>query len=200
MDYKDYWTSDSLKNLVAGPSGNPEGFDVVSFLQGLLASAEAIKVHEIGCGTGRLCTVADPMLYQGTDLNPHAIDKAKQLNPGYRFSEVDVDSEYPEADVTMAYTVFLHMDDETLSDVIGRISKAGSRYILVAEILGREWRRSGNPPVFNRDLDDYLEIMLYHGYYLYGSSSKVYQHYRSHSPEKNVRLYGLLFKTFDSAE
>ena len=201
MDFKSYWTKDQGQNITAGPTDCPEGFDVVEFTRELLAAAPDIKVvHDIGCGRGRLCSVRDPEEYIGTDLNPGAISQAKQANPGYTFKEVRVDSQYPDADVTLAYTVFLHMDDTTLDHVLYNIRQADHPYVCVAEILGREWRRRGTPPVFNRDLTDYVEIMRSHGYYLYAADSKVYQHYKAHAPHKNVRLFGLLFKTFESDE
>jgi SAM-dependent methyltransferase len=195
MDYKRYWTEDGLKNLVAGHTNNPEGFDVRIFLKNLLEKEPQIsKVHELGCGAGRLCSVTSPDKYVGTDLNPHAITAAKKNNPEYNFQEVQIHSDYPPADVTMAYTVFLHMDDITLESVIRRIAAAGHRYILVSEILGREWRRGGNPPVFNRSLDDYLVLMQKVGYVLQRADDRVYQHYASQALKKNVRVFGLLFR------
>jgi len=200
MDFKEYWTADSGENITAGATSSPEGFDVVQFLRELLALAPDIQtVHDLGCGRGRLCSVRSPEEYVGSDLSPGSIAAAKKANPGYTFNEVSVDSEYPEADATLAYTVFLHMDDQTLDGVIGNIRKADHPYICVAEILGREWRRRGNPPVFNRDLNDYVAIMRSHGYYLYAASSKVYQHYKSHAPGKNVRLFGLLFRALEDS-
>lgn len=199
MDFKKYWTEDKGRNITAGHHSNPEGFDVPEFLRHLLGYVEkdigkSPKVHDLGCGTGRLCSVASPDRYVGSDLSPGSIEKARELNPEYTFQEVNVSSLYPDADVTLAYTVFLHMDDEVLDKVLLNISMAGHEYICVAEILGREWRRKGNPPVFNRDLTDYVAMLRKHGYYLFAASDKVYQHYKSHAPKRNCRLFGLLFR------
>jgi SAM-dependent methyltransferase len=197
MDYKDYWTKDDLKNVVAGGCDEgSEGFDVVAFMQQLMSPVlgPETKLLDLGCGYGRLCTVVPPAQYLGVDLNPHAVALAKKNNPEYTFEEIDVVQEYPSADVCMAYTVFLHLDDDTLSNVLLRLREAGIGCIVVAEILGREWRRSGNPPVFNRNLDDYLLQFREAGYTLTHASQRIYKRYLHFANSRNVWLFGLVFE------
>jgi hypothetical protein len=31
--------------------------------------------------------------------------------------------------------------------------------IVIGEIMGRQWRRPGNPPVFNRELSEYADMI-----------------------------------------
>jgi len=198
MDHKAYWKSDKLSNIVAGGKDtNPEGFDVLEFVRDLVAPVltENIKVLDLGCGYGRLCRVFDPDTYLGADLNPNALALARQRYPEYRFEEVVVDQPYPRTDLCMAYTVFLHMDDASLVKILDHlIVDAGVSCIVVAEILGREWRRSGLPPVYNRDLEDYLQLFLSKGFHLTHAKQRVYKRYASQSSTKNTRLNGLVFE------
>lgn len=194
MDYKAYWQQDGLRNLTAGEDDYPEGFDPVNFIESIIAKAGRYgRLTDFGCGTGRLCEVTKPQSYIGIDLNPDAIATAKERHPEYTFQEVDVGSVYPCSDICLAYTVFLHLDDEPLQKTLVRLKEAGNKSIIIAEVLGQEWRRSGNPPVFNRDLGDYLEIMADFGYSLKWADSRVYERYANCAPDRNVRLFGLLF-------
>jgi len=38
--------------------------------------------------------------------------------------------------------------------------------VLVAEIMGRAWRRPGDPPVFNREAQEYITLFGEHGFVL----------------------------------
>lgn len=38
------------------------------------------------------------------------------------------------------------------------------RFVVLAEIMGREWRRPGNPPVFNRAGQEYIDLFTRHGF------------------------------------
>jgi len=192
---KEYWTNDKMRNLVAGGLGrpHPEGFDPVEFVEAFQLKG---LVLDFGCGDGRLCGAFHPSRYCGVDLNPFAVEKAKTGNPGYNFHEIDSLGDTPETryDSCLAYTVFLHMDFDDVFEIIRLLHERGVKQILVAEILGREWRRPGNPPAFNRDLEDYINLFRPHGYFLVGAKSKIYERYREHAPDKNVRIFGLLFE------
>ena len=88
MDFKKYWTEDKGENITAGYRSNPEGFDVPEFLRHLLGCVEQDigkppTVHDLGCGTGRLCSVSSPDRYIGSDLSPGSIARARELNPDY---------------------------------------------------------------------------------------------------------------------
>ena len=54
---------------------------------------------------------------------------------------------YPNSDLVNAFFVFLHLDDDDLEDALIKLSK-NNRYMIISEIMGREWRRDGLPPVF----------------------------------------------------
>ncbi|WP_277871454.1 hypothetical protein [Brachyspira aalborgi] len=43
------------------------------------------------------------------------------------------------------------MDNNTLEEVLLKLSKSTNKYIIISEIMGREWRRDGLPPTFCRD-------------------------------------------------
>jgi hypothetical protein len=200
QNYKEYWKSDNLNNVVPGGIGaNPEGFDAIDFVSGLISKSnhEEPKVIDFGCGWGRFSKAVPKDRYIGVDINPDAIALAKQQNPGYSFIEVNESDEYPVADVCMAYTVFLHIDDTLLSHTIDRLIKSDVKTFIVAEILGREWRRDGDPPVFNRNLDDYVDIFRRKGFYLNGSNRELYRRYLNHAAQKNIWLYGLVFEKID---
>jgi len=192
MNYKEYWKGDALKNITVGGSDNPEGFDVLRFLHPLIPE-DTEKLVEIGCGHGRLCQVVPPSMYLGLDINPGAVATARDRHPEYTFQEINVDSEYPEGDVCLAYTVFLHIDDVTLRSTLSRIRDSGFKHIIVAEILGHEWRRKGKPPVFNRNLVEYIRMMVDVGYVLTNHGQRRYAHYAKYAATKNTFLQGLVF-------
>lgn len=118
------------------------------------ALSEACKgsVFEFGCGDGRLSGLFNSKLYSGYDINPHAIAQAKINNPRHEYV-----SEWKAADTILAYTVLLHIPDNEIQKIIERM-KSYNR-IVIGEITGRQWRRGGNPPVFNRSIDEYA-IMI----------------------------------------
>lgn len=106
-------------------------------------------VFEFGCGYGRLAGAFPADAYYGFDINVHAIEAATQRNP-----EHDFGFEWRPADTFLAYTVFLHIDDDEIGGVI-ESAKANYGRIVIGEIMGRQWRREGDPPVFNREAEEY---------------------------------------------
>jgi SAM-dependent methyltransferase len=155
-----FWVSDNLSNIKPGNFGEfPEGFDprkVLSILRQLVGSG---CVTELGCGYGRLCSSYSAVDYRGFDINPLAINKARECFPGYRFDVIDDPHDLPGGVLLLAYTVFLHMPNSVLIPWI-ETAKRNYEYILVSEILGRDWRETaGTTPVFNRDLKDYIELI-----------------------------------------
>ena len=91
-------------------------------------------------------------MYQGYDINPHALKQAKINNPRYKYV-----NEWKPADTVLAYTVLLHIPDSEIEGII-EIMKEYER-IVIGEITGRQWRRKGNPPVFNRDVSEYINMI-----------------------------------------
>ncbi len=179
-DFTDYWQRDRLANII--PINEqwgefPEGWDVRPFLWEMLRPHLVRKMVEIGCGYGRLCQAIPTDYYLGVDINPEAVSTARKNHPSYEFREIGFNDAYPKADAILAYTVLLHIDDETIGPMITRMCQA-SDVILIAEILGKKrWRRDGNPPVFNRDLQDYAELMNQNDFYLAQCEEKPYLHY-----------------------
>ena len=177
-DYKQIWTADDLKNIVpAGHGHDPEGWNPAAHLKKTIKPERYERVLDFGCGWGRLCSTFSCDQYLGVDLNPNAIEQARTLHPGYRFAEVDLDSTFDTADLIVAYTVFLHLDDRTLSDLLARLRPACRDCLVIAEILGREWRRPGHPPVFNRDLSDYANLLSQHNFSYRDEVRRPYKRY-----------------------
>lgn len=163
----DFWRREGLRHLTPAGKDNPEGWDVWGFLREL---AEG-DVVEIGCGAGRLCRAFDPEEYLGTDVNKHAIEVARKRHPQYRFAPYERQS----ADTAILYTVLLHVSDDELG---GLISGIRARRVVVAEIMGRRWRRPGNPPAFNREAEEYRQAFSRAGFVQSSREDRPYLHYQ----------------------
>lgn len=161
----EFWKREGLRHITPADKRNPEGWDVWSFLRGLSRGS----VLEIGCGYGRLCEAFDPCQYLGADINENALVRAREKHPGYTFEAYQGQS----ADTALLYTVLLHISDD---DLPGFIAGINADRVIVAEVMGRGWRRPGNPPVFNRDPEDYIEAFA--GFELVETHAKPYAHYK----------------------
>lgn len=148
----------------------PEGEGFPEFLSALVGEG---SVLEFGCGVGRLASCFDPGCYLGIDVSAFAIAEAMMLRPSHRFQIIDEAVPPPDADVTLAHTVLLHVPDDALQAVVDRFE---SPRLIISEILGKRWRRTGNPPVFNREMSDY-EAALLPRYRLTGRHFRPYPHY-----------------------
>lgn len=148
MSASDYWKSNSSLAHITPPG---ERFPEIGLLQ-ILPSVCRGSVFEFGCGDGRLSPAFEVSSYIGYDINPAALEAARRNNPGYRYSD-----KVCEADTFLAYTVLLHVPDDEIQAVIGVARKY--RRIVIGEITGRQWRRAGNPPVFNRSVREYSEFV-----------------------------------------
>src|SRR5690606_9750276 len=73
-------------------------------------------------------------------------------NPSHSF----VDQWQP-ADTWLAWTVLLHVPDDELPALLARTASYGR--VVIGEVMGRRWRRPGDPPVFNREADEYVELV-----------------------------------------
>lgn len=146
MRARDYWENNSSLAHITPPN---ERFPEIGLLP-ILSRVGKGKVFEFGCGDGRLSPAFDN--YVGYDINPAALEAARRNNP----SHIYVDVILP-ADTFLAYTVLVHVPDEEIKAVI-EIAKGYSR-IVIGEITGRKWRRSGNPPVFNREVKEYEQMI-----------------------------------------
>jgi SAM-dependent methyltransferase len=148
MTPAEYWQSNrDLVHITPPGERFPE--------KGLFEALEkAVKgsVFEFGCGDGRLSPAFDKSAYTGFDINPNALEAAKTNNPGHTYS-----TEWVQADTFLAYTVLLHVSDDELPEIIEKAK--GYDRIVIGEIMGRQWRRPGNPPVFNRDIEEYADLV-----------------------------------------
>lgn len=110
------------------------------------------SVFEFGCGDGRLSSAFHPDSYVGFDINPHALVAASRANPAHRY----VTDPEP-ADTWLAWTVLLHVPDDEIGEVLDGAKLY--RRIVIGEVMGRKWRRAGDPPVFNREAHEYVEMV-----------------------------------------
>ena len=174
----EFWKKDSMKNIVPPGTTEPEGWDVKSFLAGLDTFKEASSVAEIGCGPGRLSAAFSPEKYIGVDINPEAISTAQKKNSKHSYRVIGYEESYPEAEVGLAYTVFLHVPDDLIDGVISRASSSYKKFV-IAEILGRKWRSpTQRVPVFNREQQEYVELFSKYGMSLEKVFEKKYVHYK----------------------
>ncbi|MCG6157843.1 tetratricopeptide repeat protein [Rubinisphaera margarita] len=180
-----FWKQDQLANIIPRNEelgAFPEGWDVRPHLWELLRIHLQRRIVEVGCGYGRLCQAFPTDYYVGVDINPEAVEQARRVHPGYEFQSIDFCDDYPKADAIMAYTVLLHIDDDTIGSMLERICRS-TDVVLIAEIMGKaRWRRGGNPPVFNRDAEDYVELMRERGFFLTCQEERPYKHY----PDTNI--------------
>ena len=171
---------------------HPEGFDVPAAMRAL--AEDRLPMLEIGCGVGRLAAGFAADEYIGVDINPHALIVARDALPDHDFRLVTEELSYPPAKSALFYTVLLHVPDHALAATLDRATQAADR-IVIAEIMDRRWRRSGNPPVFNREAEDYILAMQQRGYLLVGHERIPYARYDT--PEwwsrRDTRLTILVF-------
>ena len=174
-----FWKDNSLKNIKPPRGGEfPEGWDVVEFFNELFTEEEYGHIIDIGCGYGRLCEAFNPEKYLGLDFSKDAILKAQELHPKYNFSVTGSTTEYPPSDTKLLYTVLLHQTDEDIDEIVKNLCKS-TKMIIVGEICGRKWRRKGNPPVFNREKEEYIELFKKHGKFILEQYSEPYEAYKN---------------------
>jgi len=151
-----FWRDHSLTNIKPNTGEEyPEGWDVVEYFKNFMTPKEYGDTIEVGCGYGRLCKAFNPDNYLGLDISPNAIIK-------------------------LLYTVLLHQCDEDIKNMIESLCIT-SRRIIVAEICGRDWRRKGNPPVFNRTPEEYDAIFREYDRGLSAIIKKPYERYKKKS-------------------
>ena len=185
-----FWENAALVHINPGGADDfPEGWDVRTELREIFGERD---VAEIGCGYGRLCTSFPPHQYVGYDINPVSLREAQQRYPAYRFRLLRDDDDYEITNAALLYAVCLHIDDEDIEPFIARLC-GKARFVVIAEIMGREWRRSGNPPVFNRAAQEYLTMFQRHGFAVEDIVTAPYQRY----PDTQITF--LVFKQAGAA-
>jgi SAM-dependent methyltransferase len=161
------WRSEGLLNIKPHSlrfGEFPEGWDVVAALKRHIGSLAHRRIVEFGCGYGRLCRAFDPDKYLGLDINESAIEAARAAHPGYSFRTISYVDEYPPADTYLAYTVFLHISQPTLNEILERICRI-ARWVVIAEILGGKGLDQGEHcafrphAVYNRTKPEYERLL-----------------------------------------
>jgi SAM-dependent methyltransferase len=152
----------------------PEGFDVSIPLRH--AIGDRFPVLEIGCGVGRIASLFSPQEYLGVDINPTAISAARAALPQHDLRIWDTGHRYPEAPTAFFYTVLLHVSDQILPDLLREASQGRERFI-IAEVMDSRWRRDGDPPVFNRNPEEYILAMQDIGFRLVSAGKRPYARY-----------------------
>jgi SAM-dependent methyltransferase len=144
----EYWQNNANLEHITPPDERFPEIGLFEALQGAVTGS----VFEFGCGDGRLSPAFSHEAYTGYDINPSALDAARKNNPNHVYG-----SEWVAADTFLAYTVLLHVPDYEIEEIIDKAKQY--KHIVIGEIMGRQWRRPGNPPVFNRDLDEYAAMI-----------------------------------------
>jgi SAM-dependent methyltransferase len=195
-DYKKFWIENKLKDIARSNELIQGDWDIAEYLYDMFDDLDCDNILDFGCGYGRLAPIFPSDVYVGVDLNPNAIKKAWINNPRYDFREVNIDSKYPCADLVLAFTVFLHMEDDTLLDVLKRLHKSCNKYLVIIETLGHEWRSSGTVPVYNREKDEYIDLLQQASFSPYKHESFRNPHYAEdiRFKGKNCNTDVLIFK------
>ena len=177
MDTTEFWKKEGEQHIKPKIGGEfPEGWDVKSYLAKV---CEGELITEIGCGVGRLSDAFHPEHYIGIDISPKVLEIAESTNKNHKYLLDNQEDSYPDADVRLVYTVLLHIDDGYIGDFIKNLCE-GTERVVVAEIMGRKWRRPGNPPVFNREVDEYITLFEKCGFELEYNNEKPYEKYKDH--------------------
>jgi len=151
-----FWqTEEGLRHIVPPGCQQPEGFDVHAELYGLTGLD---SVLEFGCGVGRLSKAFLASKYLGVDVSRLALNEAQQQNPNYAFLHY-VGGRLPQANTVFAWTVLLHVNDDEIEETVGNLVQAASGAVVIGEIMGRSWRRRGDPPVYNREPEEYVDLL-----------------------------------------
>ncbi len=175
-EIRKFWQTADFRHInPAADTEFPEGWDVREELRDSLADR---SVAEIGCGYGRLCAAFQAERYVGYDLSPTAIAEARRRFPAYRFTVMSEDNDFAPSEAVLLYTVLLHVDDNDIGPFIERLA-AKTNFVLVAEIMGRAWRRAGDPPVFNRERQEYVDMFARQGFALDDIVTAPYARYKN---------------------
>lgn len=153
---------------------------------------------EFGCGIGRIASLFKPDEYIGVDINPHALITVRARLPEHIFHITDEGLCLPDAPTLLFYTVLLHVSDHALP-VFLKDRTTNRKRVIIAEVMDRRWRRNGNPPVFNRDPEDYILLMQQCGFRLSMSEKHAYKRYDM-QPWNVGRDSRLTFLCFDKDE
>jgi SAM-dependent methyltransferase len=172
---------------------HPEGFSPGDYIRSFFMGCR--QVTEVGCGVGRLAGAFESSRYLGVDISAASLEVARQNCPQHRFQVMSESEPLPDSDGLLFYTVLLHVNDSALNIILRKAARAARR-VVIAEIMDRRWRRGGNPPVFNREAEEYAVHMNSHGYSLLASERRPYERYNNEKwwAARDTRLTVLVFE------
>ena len=189
METNKFWEREAEKHIIPNTGEEfPEGWNVLEFLSKLFPENESLI--EVGCGTGRLSTAFNSTVYTGLDINENVLKEAKLKNSEYKYIKSEI---LPNSKHKLVYTVLLHISDNDIELFIENMCSSTENTIVVAEIMGRDWRRAGLPPVFNREVNEYISLFNKHNFSLESDYKRPYKRYTGWS-KKDTRLHILKFK------
>lgn len=182
----DYWDTPAALGHIA-PGEWPEGEDFGEWLVEKVTRGRRGYVLDFGCGVGRLAPFFDAADYIGFDRSPQMRNAFEAAHPTRVYSYAIGYSRHgavlarpgrlwPQLSAAFAHTVLLHVPDDEIDDVVRRLADLAPR-VLVSEIMGRAWRRPGDPPVFNREVADYCTLFERHGMRLNQLWTRPYNRY-----------------------
>lgn len=145
----DYWRNNrALHHLTPRGERWPE-VGLESTLKDLCVE----PVMELGCGDGRLAGFFSAEGYVGFDINPHAVAAARNAHPEHTFTTEGLRPGH----TLLAHTVLLHIPDDEIEEMMAELALYPR--VVIGEMMGRHWRRPGDPPVFNRDPEEYVAML-----------------------------------------
>lgn len=157
----DWWrNNDALDNIylrrVAGGPLN-DGEEILEALQRVVGER---RLLDFGCGFGRLARLFSPSQYVGVDVNPFAIKKARELQPGYQFEEWTGHGQLPAADMALLYAVLIHIPDEDLEFVLGNVVRSAGQVVIADRVNTRDEKPTHFPPTIVRKAADIERIFV----------------------------------------
>jgi len=160
-DYLAYWQQHGLDTITPRGLDNPEGFDVGEVLGKVFEPGQSVL--EIGCGIGRIARHFDPALYIGVDINPSAVDAARQRLPAHDFRLIGLNDDLPASDAALLYTVCLHVPDNRIDTLLARAA-FGRQRVVIAEIMNKAYRAGRDDGACydisnHRTIEEYEAIM-----------------------------------------
>jgi hypothetical protein len=180
-----------VQSKVHGKGDFPEGFDVTGLIRDLSDEVGYTSVIDFGCGHGRMCQSFDPKAYLGVDVDLHSIEQARKKFSEYRFDHLQ--EKVHCADLYLACNVFLHMSDQSIHEALKNIR---CKWLILVEMLGRNWRAGQVPPTYNRELSEYLELLRSHDLILHKHIKQPFKKYSDTSwyQDRNTDLSFIVFK------
>jgi SAM-dependent methyltransferase len=106
----------------------------------VLGRSGAVRVLDLGCGTGEFAALFEPAGYVGVDIHPGYVRLATRLHPKHRFVCADA-RDWPGQDtpfdLSMVNGVLHHLDDETARALLGtavRHARPGGTLLVIEDV------------------------------------------------------------------